>query len=214
MKITTPVFCLVILIFIIANACQKELPVDLKPVGVDTLDTVPPTDSLPNTDSIPVNDTNAIKITVTNPGFEDGLNGWAIETDYRGRYGFTSSKKAKRSGGYGLNFYAAQVGHFPNAPQETPWNGKLYQTITGLQNGNYRFNIYADAVGEGMYLWANGGGTDVKTAIKSDSSEINTIDFTVINGVAKFGFICIDADGSQYLAPYFHADDAELWYYP
>ena len=208
MKFSLLFCCIILLIIVISNACQKELPVDPKPVTIDSLDTIP------TTDTIPVTDTAAIQITVINPGFEDSLTAWQVETTYKGRYGFSSSKKAKRSGGYGLNFYAAQVGHFPNAPQETPWNGKIYQTITGLQNGNYTFKIYADAVGEGMYLWADGGGGEVKTLIKSDSSEVNTISFVVTNGVAKFGFICIDANGSQYLAPYFHADDAELWFYP
>src|ERR1700712_2815082 len=79
----------------------------------------------------------AVQITVVNPGFEDSLKGWTIETAYVGIYGFQSSVDAVTTGKYGLNFYAAQTSHYPGAPQETPWNGKIYQTITGLKDGTY-----------------------------------------------------------------------------
>ena len=154
----------------------------------------------------------AVQITIINPGFEDSLKGWKIESAYVGIYGFQAIPDARRTGKNGLNFYAAQSSHYPGAPQETPWNGKIYQTITGLQDGTYTFKIYADAVGNGMYLWANGGGGDVKVKINSNVNELNTIDFIVTGGIGKFGFICIDANGNEApLSPYFHADDAELW---
>lgn len=154
----------------------------------------------------------AAQITIVNPGFEDSLKGWKIESAYVGIYGFQAIPDAKRTGKNGLNFYAAQSSHYPGAPQETPWNGKVYQTITGLKDGTYTFKIYADAVGNGMYLWANGGGGDVKLKINSNVNELNTIDFVVTGGTGKFGFICIDANGNEApLSPYFHADDAELW---
>lgn len=155
----------------------------------------------------------ATQIALVNPGFEDGLNAWKIETAYTGGAGFTSSKDAVRTGTAGLNFYAAQSFHYAGAPQETPWNGKIYQTVTGLTDGNYTFKIYADAVGTGMFLWANGGEQEVKMPIKSAMKELNTLDFTVKGGTARIGFICIDANGTQtqLYAPYFHADDAELW---
>lgn len=150
------------------------------------------------------------KIILINAGFEDKLNGWTIETGYQGFFGFSSSKDAVRNGVYGLNFYAPQPSHYTGAPQETPWNGKIYQIITGLKDGNYTFKTYADGVGSGMYLWANGGGPDVKVAIKSSVSEINIIDFVVTGGTAKIGFICINAGGTAPYAPYFHADDVDL----
>ncbi len=151
------------------------------------------------------------QIKLENPGFEDSLKSWKIETAYRGAFGFSSSKDAVRRGNFGLNFYAAQSTHFPGAPQETPWNGKIYQTITGLTDGNYTFKIYADAVGNGMYLWASSGEHEVKKPIKSAISELNTLDFVVRGRTAMIGFICIDANGTATYAPYFHADDAELW---
>lgn len=154
------------------------------------------------------------QITLVNPSFENNLTGWTVETAYTGRYGFSADKNAARTGNLGLNFYASQPGHFPGALQETPWNGKVYQLVTGLKDGNYTFKTYADVVGTGMYLWANGGPEtqDAKVAIKSANTELNTLDFVVKGGTAKIGFICIDATGDPTkLAPYFHADDCELW---
>ena len=115
-----------------------------------------------------------------------------------------------RTGRLGLNFYVSQPHHFTGALQETPFNGKLYQTVRALQDGHYTFQVYADKVGEGMYLWADGGAGEVTLLIKSEESELHTLDFEVKGGVAKFGFICINANGPQLFAPYFHADDAEL----
>ena len=159
-------------------------------------------------------DTPPEPITLINPGFESKLTGWTIETNYTGGYGFYTDTIARTTGAYGLNFYAAQPEHFPGAFQETPWNGKIYQTVTGLPDGAYTFRVFADVVGTGMYLWANGGPqtTDAKVPIKSIDNELNTLDFIVIGGTAKIGFICINATGDpSLLAPYFHADNAELW---
>lgn len=165
------------------TSCQKEIKMDFDPVQVD----------------------------IINPGFEDSLNGWEIETDYRGIYGFTALDLVVRTGKLALNFYASQPHHFQNAGQETPWNGKIYQTITGLKDGRYTFKVYADAVGHGMYLWAHGGDQEVKMPIKPNTLELHTLDFEVQGGQARIGFICIDAGGDEQYAPYFHADDLELW---
>lgn len=158
-----------------------------------------------------ITETLSAPITVLNPGFEDSLYAWTIQTDYTGIYGFSSNKDAATTGSYGLNFYAAQLEHWPGAPQETPWNGKIYQTFTGLKDGSYSYMVNADAVGEGMYLWANGGEQDVIVKIKSDVNELNTLDFVVVGGTAKIGFACINADGEAMFAPYFHADNVQLW---
>jgi hypothetical protein len=213
MKINAILFCFICFISFLLIACQKELPDNIKIPPRDTIpgtDTFPPQDTVPDIDTLPPQDTTPVQIQIINPGFEDSLTGWQIETDYLGRYGFSSNQKAARTGTFGLNFYAPQQGHFPGAPQETPWNGKIFQTITGLEDGTYTFRVYADAVGEGMYLWANGGEGDVTIKINSDTNELNTLDFVVTGGVAQIGFICIDADGTENLAPYFHADDVEL----
>ena len=153
---------------------------------------------------------NSTPIELVNPGFEQWLYGWQIATDYRGRFGFTIESLAERTGQFHLNFYVTQPSHYPTAFQETPWDGKFYQTVTKLEDGRYTFRAYADAVGHGMYLWASSGGREFKTPIKSSNVELNSLDFEVKGGEAKVGFICIGAGGDQPLAPYFHADDCEL----
>ena len=182
MKSNTRTFCFLFVV-LFATSCQKEINAEFDP----------------------------IQITLVNPGFEDSLSGWQIETDYNGFYGFSALDLVVRSGKLGLNFYASQPHHFPGAGQETPWNGKIYQTITDLKDGHYSFTAFADAVGDGMYLWAHGGDQEVTLQIKSQIIELNKLDFTVHGGEAKVGFICIDAKGDEHLAPYFHADDLELW---
>ena len=182
MKPYTTTFCF-LFFGLFATSCQKEITAEMDPV----------------------------QIVLVNPGFEDSLNGWKIETDYAGSYGFTALDLVVRSGKLALNFYVSQPHHFPGAGQETPWNGKIYQTITGLKDGHYSFKAFADAVGEGMYLWAHGGDQEVKALIKSSVTELNTLDFVVQGGEAKIGFICVDAKGEEQYAPYFHADDLELW---
>lgn len=152
------------------------------------------------------------KITITNPGFESGLTGWKIETAYTGIYGFHQDSAAKFGGSYGLSFYAAQPYHYPGNPQETPWNGRIYQTVTGLKNGNYKLKLLGLAQGTGMYVYANGASAaDTKLAFRTDQVERYELDFTVTGGTAKFGFVCIDAGGTQPFAPYFFVDEVELW---
>ncbi|HUQ97007.1 MAG TPA: hypothetical protein VM010_05030, partial [Chitinophagaceae bacterium] len=231
--------CFVIFIVV---ACRKEsseewgnLP--LQPpvktdstiaVGTDTVQTAPVADTTLTT---PPKDTTKpatlvdtttpapppaplISIAIKNPSFEDSLHFWKKETAYRGRNGFKVDTSIARTGRLGLNFYAAQPHHFLYAKEETPWNGKIYQTVTGLKDGHYTYRVYADAVGNGMYLWADGGTGEVNVLIKSDKVELNTLEFDVKGGVAKFGFICINAGGPQQYAPYFHADDVELLLHP
>jgi hypothetical protein len=202
MKMKTTPYVLGLACLLLATvSCKKEKSIETNRPPV-TQPTTPP--SPPSTQPVP------ISITLLNPSFEDSLKHWTVETQYRGRYGFMINSKCARTGKLGLDFYASQRTHFEGAHQEVPWNGKLYQTVTGLRDGQYTFKIYANAEGNGMYLWAEGGAGEQKVLIKSDRSELNSLDFEVKGGVAKIGFICIDANGPQHLAPYFNADDAEL----
>lgn len=185
-------------------------PVTPPSTGDTTTTTPPTTPPVTDTTTAPPPPPAPVLITIKNAGFEDSLAYWKTETAYRGRNGFKASADAVRTGNLGLNFYASQPDHFQYAKQETPWNGKIYQTRKGLKDGIYIFKVYADAVGNGMYLWADGGAGEANVLIKSDINEINTLEFEVKGGIAKFGFICIDAGGSQHYAPYFHADDVEL----
>jgi hypothetical protein len=202
------------LLLVCITACKKEQSIEtgkLPPVLTPVVDSTPTTTPPPPDTTRPAPSPEPLQIVIQNPGFEDSLKFWKRETAYRGRNGFNASEDAVRTGKLGLNFYAAQPHHWTGAPQETPWNGKIYQTVKGLADGRYTFKVFADAVGNGMYLWADGGTGEVKVLIKSDVNEINTLEFEVKGGIAKFGFICIDANGPQLYAPYFHADDTELW---
>jgi hypothetical protein len=40
---------------------------------------------------------------------------------------------------------------------------------------------------------------------------VNSLDFVVFGGIAQIGFVCIGANGAAVYAPYFHADDVELF---
>ena len=183
----TALFCLVILSLV---GCQKKVDEVPKPE--------PPT--------VPV------KINLTNPGFESPLSsGWTIETTYKGQYGFRQDTAAKLQGSYGLSFYAAQPNHYPGNPQETPWNGRIYQSLQNLKNGKYIFTVYGAAIGNGMYVYANGGKDDYKLAFRTDQVERYQLEFEVTNGTAKVGLLCIDAGGPQMYAPFFRVDELELW---
>ncbi len=217
---TTHLFTGICLLLVAATACQKEidlqwgkLPVVQPAPGRDTSQTQPTdTVALPPADTAqPAPPAPPVQIALKNPGFESNLKYWIKETAYTGKYGFTASVDAVRTGKLGLNFYASQKTHWAGAPQETPWNGTIYQTVSGLADGRYEFTAWADAVGDGMYLWADGGVGEAKVLIKSEINEQNTLTFEVKGGVAKIGFTCINAGGSQQYAPYFHADDVELW---
>lgn len=209
MKQNRSVLAALSLFVCIMIACQKErsLEGNQPPVVVS-----PPTDTTVSSPAPPDTTQTAspVSIALKNPGFEDSLKFWKIESAYKGKNGFKPRGYAAVTGKIGLNFYASQPSHFQYAADETPWNGKIYQTVKGLQDGWYTYAIYADAVGDGMYLWADGGAGEAKVLIKSDQNERNTLDFEVKGGIAKIGLICINAGGAQQYAPYFHADDAEL----
>jgi hypothetical protein len=139
-----------------------------------------------------------------NPSFESSLDGWQVES----QGGFTASSVAAQSGQLGLQF---------TAPSEA-WNGKIYQTIQNLPDGNYSFTVYAKAAGSGMYLWADGGSGAVTTPIQPAyldsvySLPLNTLNFAVTGGVAKVGFICIEAssDINQQPSAILEAESAVL----
>lgn len=190
-----------------ALACQKE-------VSLET-GALPPPLPLPQPDTAVITQpvVQPVAHTLKNPSFEDSLRYWKIATKYRGRNGFKARGYAAHTGKLGLSFYAAQRHHYNGAKQETPWNGKIYKRVPKLKDGRYTFRIWASAVGDGMYLWANGGAGEVTTPIRSSEPELHTLDFEVKGGVAEFGFICIDAGGTERFAPYFEADDAEFLKY-
>jgi hypothetical protein len=209
---TTRIFAILFCSSLFVIACQKEVSFETGqlPGPLPAPVPAPPIDTVQTSQPTPPPQPEPVEITIKNPGFEDSLYYWRKETTYKGRNGFKVSGAAARSGNLGMSFYASQPHHAGGAKEETPWNGKIVQTVKGLKDGRYRFQIYARAVGNGMYLWADGGGGEAKALIKSDVTELNTLEFDVKGGVAKFGFNCINANGPQPSAPNFQADDAAL----
>ncbi len=140
-----------------------------------------------------------------NADFENSLDGWQFEN----QGGFTTSSIAAKSGQFGLKFSASA----------TPWNGKAYQTLQNLPNGDYTLSAYGKALGSGMFLWADGGSEVVTAAFQKaypDSAyslPLNTLNFKVTSGVAKIGFICINAspDTAQQPTTTLEAESADLY---
>jgi hypothetical protein len=141
-----------------------------------------------------------------NAGFENSLDGWQFEN----QGGFTTSSVAAKSGQLGLQFSAPAA--------STPWNGKIYQTLQNLPNGDYTFSAYGKALGSGMFLWADNGSEVVTTPIQKAfpdsvySLPLNTVSFKVTGGTAKVGFICINAspDTAQQPTTTLEAESAVL----
>ncbi len=167
-----------ILIILLAFSCQKELTQQLKGISLN------------------------------NPGFEDGFSGWTRETKYTGPNGWKIDSSAVASGKVSLKFFARQPYHIAfETLQETPWNGIIYQTVTGLTNGTYTFKCQGLAGGTGMYVFANDKTVELA---RPDWFTIYTVTFEVTDGTAKVGFKCTDAGGTTQWAPYYFVDDCGL----
>ena len=198
-----------LLVLIIASSCKKQVGADNSPKS----------------------------ISIRNSGFES-ISGWTRDSSYFinnagdtikyiGLWGFRlldSARLGDEPDNYlGLNFYVPQPGHtsdtIPNwvPPDQTPFSGRFYQTVS-VKDGNYTVQCRAEKLGDGMYLWADGGAGEVKkeltTRLPTEPSwQINSLNFTVKGGKARIGFKCINADANAQLlhnAPYFHADNMEL----
>ncbi len=80
-----------------------------------------------------------------NSGFEDGEASWVIEQNVTA-VDISDEVQNVLNGNHALHYWA-----------EGPFEFTVYQTITGLENGNYTFNI-----------WMQGGGQDILELYASD----------------------------------------------
>jgi hypothetical protein len=199
-----------LLILLIASACKKQ---------------------------VATNNSTTKVVNITNSGFES-VSGWTLDScyyitnagdtvKYKAMWGFRLRDIAKLGDEpdnlLGLNFYVPQPGHtsdtIPNwvAPDQTPFSGRFFQTVN-VKDGNYKLQCRAEKLGDGMYLWADGGAGEVKKELTTvlptrPSWQINSLTFTVKGGKARIGFKCINADANAQLlhnAPWFHGDNMEL----
>ena len=107
---------------------------------------------------------------VSNSSFNDALNNWQIEGD---------STAASISNAWGYND-SSSLNYFSNQDYEV----RTEQTITGLENGFYRLELYSSSSGgqEEHYVYANNG---ARTSIPVSDDFIKVIlDFEVLNNEA------------------------------
>jgi hypothetical protein len=133
-------------------------------------------------------------VALYNPSFEQKLEGWDITREGDGK--FTIQTWPDQSGLY-LLFY--------DPTNRTSFNGSVTQTISGLPNGHYRFNMWGQKYGEGMYLVAND-----KIVPLTDEWTRMFLEFDVTDGDARIGIACMGATGDTPEKPSSWVDFAEL----
>ncbi len=130
----------------------------------------------------PASDENPVDYTakISFPSFDNGAEGWTND-------GF---------GTCGLNTWNGFAdGEVIDKLYLNLWNEKaadVYQTLTGLPNGAYTFQISAFADAEGFQVYANENATDVKVGTNEDGipctyGNIYTINVIVTDGTLKIG---------------------------
>jgi hypothetical protein len=133
-------------------------------------------------------------VALYNPSFEQKLEGWDVQKHGDGK--FTIQTWPDKSGLY-LNFY--------DPTNTSSFNGSVTQTLSGLENGHYRFNMWGQKFGKGMYLVAN----DKQLPITDDWSRMY-LEFDITDGDARIGISCISATGDTPIQPSCYVDFAEL----
>jgi arabinogalactan endo-1,4-beta-galactosidase len=128
----------------------RELPVDwdsYPPPFLDKVGSFKLNGKIEGTDSYAVATiyTGSAKNFAQNSGFEDGEASWVIEQNVTA-VDISDEVQNVLNGTHALHYWA-----------EGPFEFTVYQTITGLENGTYTFNI-----------WMQGGGQDVLELYASD----------------------------------------------
>lgn len=162
-------------------------------------------------------DTTAIDPTYSytqldNSGFDNRLTGWNVVNLKPTRYGFMIKKWSSSNQDLYLDFYVPQAGHFDGAPQDAPWSGSLTATKKAVLPGHYKFQAWAESAGNGMFLIvkAPNSGIDLRVPIATKWG-INFIEFDLTKeDDVTYGFDCVNAGGSENLAPYFYTDYVAL----
>ncbi|GGC12533.1 hypothetical protein GCM10011386_00210 [Parapedobacter defluvii] len=166
------------------------------------------------------------KLDIVNPSFEldpkDSyvITGWdPVVNNYPGSPGWGGFFIAEipKTGTRCLLFWTPSVDSGNGHTHELAYQGSVTQTIGGLEDGKYSFRawVYSKDM-EGMSLLANGGGEDIiKEVGTNDGYTQLSLDFEVVGGVAKIGFLMNrPEDIGDNWSPVFQVDDAELWILP
>jgi hypothetical protein len=149
---------------------------------------------------------------IENSGFDNNLTAWNVVNLKPTRYGFRIKKWPGSGNDLYLDFYVPQTSHWDGAPQDAPWSGSITATKKALLPGHYKFQTWAESLGDGMFLVvrAQNSGVDKRVPI-SKGWELNTIEFDLTQeDDVTYGFECVNAGGSESLAPYFYTDYVAL----
>ena len=106
---------------------------------------------------------------VTNPGFDDGTNGWECVSDAQNKQIATNKTNGIITGAF-----------FENWHKEN-FNGTISQSISGLPSGKYLLKVAA--FGNGAYAFAN----DEKTTITTSDGAWYEVEVAVSEGTLTFG---------------------------
>lgn len=124
---------------------------------------------------------------LTNPSFEDGINGWTVSKMQLQTNNELSSYKV---GNTYLERWTSSANLLGFAT--------VKQTVTGLSNGVYRLTAAAQNISQANTNVAQVGawivGNGLRTAVTALSTY--TIDFFVTDGSAEIGFVCNGASGN------------------
>ncbi|MBO4905572.1 MAG: hypothetical protein J5486_00860 [Bacteroidaceae bacterium] len=139
---------------------------------------------------VEASDDNPVDYTVyiTNPDFEDGLNGWTKD-------GQLSTCEV---GTWGIDGFVLSGNGYLNMWDGTP-NARVKQTVTGLPNGTYTLTVSAfSRVASSMYVFAG------KDNVLVDATE-------EISGAARYEVTTVVTDGTLTLGCIVYNADAEVW---
>ena len=164
-------------------------------------------------------------VVLINPDLETGdITGWTVN--------YTKGTNVTNLGYQGASYTNGEVtiskfieawsnANYANDPagKRTLGNGSVYQLVTGLPAGKYKFECDAIATRQdeankglekGAYLYARGGDNIFRTEIHTDNNKPEHFEVTFINtgGDFEFGFMT-DSTTVNWLC----ADNFQLWFY-
>lgn len=115
---------------------------------------------------------------IENFTFEDGLKGWNV-------IGNKDSVQALKGSGYNDSSYL-------KFEDSKSYEGKVEQTITGLENGHYKLEFYAKSNGGQQNIYGyvkDTGKSEARTSVPVDNNYRKVVvDFEVLDGQATIGF--------------------------
>lgn len=124
---------------------------------------------------------------LSNPGFENGLSGWAAWPAGGWQY---AEAVRPNSGTFHLTHWSA-----------TPYQGTTYQTLSGLSNGPYTVKAWVRGTGGQVLYVKNFGGTQMSVNLEASDAyrQVVISNINVTNGYAEIGFWSNDAQGNRWL---------------